>query len=726
MGLLERNDEMSNVRKVGLLPTSPYRRYLPSAFDESMNIYEQLITCIEHVNNLGISFNELVDWLDKVVLQQNERLDEQDKKIDMLRDEWHIFEDYVINTLLKKKVVEVLKEWLEDGTLAEIINNDVMNMKVDKVGTVYVKDFKKLEDETDDTGRVKRAFEELKKDENSTLVFEPIKYVVSEGFDVPSNKVIRGYKGKTVIDGKNIETATTLYQKGLFHVKGTLAEPIGLAQSVAQGDSKIVAPACDALLIGDLLIITSDESYAEGAPPSSRRGEIVTVKSFDGSNIELQGEVYFSYDQTKNARVQCMRGMKDVTIKDLDIIMGGKGKGHNGVIVENAQRVVVKNVFIDGAEDCGVVMTTCYNSHVYKSDIINNTSPGGTIGTSGYGVAFLSSKECSARDNFFRNSRHAIAGGGFIPAFACDITGNKAVDCPQYAYDCHEPCFFWNFSNNSATSCVGGFTIRGQFTRVVGNTITSSFANGILVESYTPVDNQKGNLIADNTIQYSKLNGIFCDGKNAIQTDLTITNNKMFNVKFAGINVFNTMNAIIEGNSVKNDYENGIRVLGRATGYRSNKLVIKGNTVYKSRFSNIRVAGVDNVIISGNNVETNTKDGIELFGAKEFIVDGNLVKDCEFYGIRSEESTNGSYTNNYLKTIRGENSDGLRIIKGGKIVMNGNTIVDPKRFGIYTTDTLYTIITSNNVYDCPSNGVKIDGPIKTHINQNNLTKAIDA
>ncbi|PNK22140.1 hypothetical protein, partial [Bacillus thuringiensis] len=103
---------MSNVRKVGLLPTSPYRRYLPSAFDESMNIYEQLITCIEHVNNLGISFNELVDWLDKVVLQQNERLDEQDKKIDMLRDEWHIFEDYVINTLLKKKVVEVLKEWL--------------------------------------------------------------------------------------------------------------------------------------------------------------------------------------------------------------------------------------------------------------------------------------------------------------------------------------------------------------------------------------------------------------------------------------------------------------------------------------------------------------------------------------------------------------------------------------------------------------------------------------
>ncbi|AZV00056.1 right-handed parallel beta-helix repeat-containing protein [Bacillus thuringiensis] len=717
---------MSNVRKVGLLPTSPYRRYLPSAFDESMNIYEQLITCIEHVNNLGISFNELVDWLDKVVLQQNERLDEQDKKIDMLRDEWHIFEDYVINTLLKKKVVEVLKEWLEDGTLAEIINNDVMNMKVDKVGTVYVKDFKKLEDETDDTGRVKRAFEELKKDENSTLVFEPIKYVVSEGFDVPSNKVIRGYKGKTVIDGKNIPAGTTLYQVGMFYVKGTLADPIALAQSVEQGSSVLVGPACDALLPEDLLIVTSDQPYDVGAPPSSRRGEIVTVKSFDGTNIQLMGEVYFSYDQTKNARIQCMRGMKNTTIRDLDIIVGGKGKAHNGVIVENAQRIYVDNVFIDGAEDCGVVITNGYNCHVLNSDIINNTSPGGTVGTSGYGVAFLSSKECSANNNFFRNSRHAVAGGGFIPAFACDVIANKAVDCPQYAYDCHEPCLFWNFSNNSATSCVGGFTIRGQYTRVVGNTITSSFANGILVESYTPVDNQKGNLIADNIIKYSKLNGIFCDGTNAIQTDLTIVNNKISDVKFAGINVFNLTNAVIKGNTIKNDYENGIRVLGRATGYRSFKLIIEGNTVYKSRFSNIRVAGVDNVVISNNNVEGNTKDGIELFGAIEFIVNDNMIKDCEFYGIRSEESKNGNYSNNYIKAVRGENSDGLRLIKGNLIVVNSNTIVNPKRFGVYTTDTLYTVITSNNVYECPVDGIKIDGPIKTHINQNNLTKAIDA
>ncbi|AZU99787.1 pre-neck appendage protein [Bacillus phage DK2] len=224
---------MSNVKKVGILPTDPYRRYLPSAFDESMNIYEQIITCIEYVNNLGISFNELVDWLDKVVLQQNEKLKEQDQKIDKLRDEWHIFEDYIVNILLKEKVVEILKEWLADGTLAEIINKDVFDMKADtewvkseftKRG-VHYKDFgAKLDGVTDDSDAIIAAHN-YANEHNYPVIVKNEKFVLNKNVTVKTSTDLTGsVLTTTYVDPEPIEYNRTF---NLFNIEG--AELIDLS-----------------------------------------------------------------------------------------------------------------------------------------------------------------------------------------------------------------------------------------------------------------------------------------------------------------------------------------------------------------------------------------------------------------------------------------------------------------------------------------------------------------
>lgn len=217
---------MTNVKKVGVLPTDPYRRYLPSAFDESMNIYEQLITCIEYVNNLGISFNELVDWLDKVVLQQNERLNEQDKKIDMLRDEWHIFEDYIVNVLLEKKVVEILKQWLEDGTLADIINKDVFDMKADKTWVqdefkkrgVHYSDFgAKLDGVTDDSDAIIATHEYANEHGYPVIVLNKT-FVLNKSVTVKTNVDLSGSTLiTTYVDPEPIEYNRTF---NLFNIEG--------------------------------------------------------------------------------------------------------------------------------------------------------------------------------------------------------------------------------------------------------------------------------------------------------------------------------------------------------------------------------------------------------------------------------------------------------------------------------------------------------------------------
>lgn len=145
-----------------------YRKYLPTAFDDSYTMYEQIATLIEYFNNLNIHINKVVEWMENEVGTQNE-------KIDKLQEEWGKFEDYIVNILLKEKVVEVLKGWLDDGTLAKIINEDVMNMKPDKkhVRTssrvLNLSEFDINVDGTDQSEKLQKILDGLKGGE--TLIF---------------------------------------------------------------------------------------------------------------------------------------------------------------------------------------------------------------------------------------------------------------------------------------------------------------------------------------------------------------------------------------------------------------------------------------------------------------------------------------------------------------------------------------------------------------------------
>lgn len=103
-----------------------YERYLPSAFDESLSLLEKVNKVIEFLNLVRDLTNEIADQVNNVI-------EEQVNVINELLEDYNTLKDWLTGEGLKLQTVEVLNEWFEDGTLATIINEEVFNMKADKV-----------------------------------------------------------------------------------------------------------------------------------------------------------------------------------------------------------------------------------------------------------------------------------------------------------------------------------------------------------------------------------------------------------------------------------------------------------------------------------------------------------------------------------------------------------------------------------------------------------------
>lgn len=117
-------------------------KVMPGVYDDTLSYYELLSKVVGYLNQMNDQQNEIIDWLETVVGEQNKDI-EMLKKLfisfrgDMVR-EFEQFKKDVTDSLLGEKVGEILSKWYDDGKLAEIINKEVFDMKADK------KDFDEL------------------------------------------------------------------------------------------------------------------------------------------------------------------------------------------------------------------------------------------------------------------------------------------------------------------------------------------------------------------------------------------------------------------------------------------------------------------------------------------------------------------------------------------------------------------------------------------------------
>lgn len=107
--------ERPDLQPIGILPhyvTSYYKRYLPSAYDPSMSIYEQLVTVIEHLNQQG-------------------------KIVGEIARQWNELCKWIMNDGLNEAVRKQLQKWIDDGTLGKIINEEVFGEIGNRISSLH-------------------------------------------------------------------------------------------------------------------------------------------------------------------------------------------------------------------------------------------------------------------------------------------------------------------------------------------------------------------------------------------------------------------------------------------------------------------------------------------------------------------------------------------------------------------------------------------------------------
>lgn len=104
-----------------------YERYTPSAYSSSMSIYEELVHIREYLNQVINHLNGTIGYVDANIKSLHEQMDWVIKELER-------FEAHITNVTLPDNIAKILNEWYENGRLADIINQQVFNMKPDKSG----------------------------------------------------------------------------------------------------------------------------------------------------------------------------------------------------------------------------------------------------------------------------------------------------------------------------------------------------------------------------------------------------------------------------------------------------------------------------------------------------------------------------------------------------------------------------------------------------------------
>jgi hypothetical protein len=590
---------------------------------------------------------------------------------------------------------------------------------------VYVENYPMLGIETDDTERIKRALSALVALGGGELFFTGISYTISSQIDFDttySNITLKGIKGKTIINGISIPTATSLSQRTAFNLMGTIDTLISVTTSINQWSNTITLLSTTGLQPDDLILITNNEPYAPGTTATTwKKGELNVIKSVDSATqITLVDSTLFSYDSTQSAKIQKINPILNVQFKDLDIKMGGVGSGHNGIKAFYTRNLTIERVGIDGAEDNGVNLYAVYNVDINKCKIENSTSPT-PIGNSGYGVGVSGTRYVRIQNNNFKNCRHFVAGGGDVPAALVDVIGNYGTKSILYGFDCHEPCFYWTFKHNKAVSCNGGIVIRGQHITVESNEIIASTDKGICVMSNTPVTEQYGVVVRNNKVRKSTNQGVHVDGSNALMRDIIVNGNVVVDSGSYGIEIYNFKGLQAHHNEVITS-ANGIHIYGVSTTVLSEDVQLHGNKVRDSSLHGIYVYACKDVSILSPKIDRSFGGiGIFIYECVNTETLGGIIKGSKSYGIQIQNGSNHSINGTKISECADATSDAIRVLTTSDLsIVNTITTSNP-RYGIYVTGSNYVMIVGNNARgNANATKIVVDGTATSLINQNNL------
>ena len=553
-------------------------------------------------------------------------------------------------------------------------------------------------------------------------------YTISDTLVVPSGTTLDG-RGAT-IDAAGIPSATALGQQVAIRSEGTLAAPVAVADALTAGGRVVTGiTSTTGLAPGDLVVVANDERPVPGLTRTSlKKAELNVITSVDSATqVTLAAGALYDYGAV-SLTVRKVQPVERVTIRDLTILMGGVGSGHNGVSVTNGRDVTVERVTIRGAEDTGVRMRTVWGSRVTDCDISGSTSPT-PLGTTGYGVSVIEgSTRVTVAGNVLYDCRHFVSGGGAWPAAHVDVVGNYGTRSSGIAFDCHEPTLHWTFRGNTAVGVAGGFIIRGQHITLDGNTITNTPGSAINCYTWEGVNEQVGLRVVNNRITRCG-SGITIDGQSgtnaseSIKRDVIVSGNTIRDASYVGMRVRHFDGATVTSNTVTGvpDGE-GIQILGLSAATPSTGLTMSDCQVAGvtgAGYNGISVTDVTYAQLSACKVNGATAQAIMVTRCFDTAVNGCQAHQGNFSGLRIDQGARlvvhgGTFTDAVAAT-----GDGVRVTNSSDVTVTG-VVARNNRHGVYITGTDYVIATGINGRQNASSSVTVNADAVNKVVANNL------
>lgn len=172
------------------------QKVMPQVFDDSLTYYELLNKVVAYLNQINDQANEMIDFMDTTFAEQSADITEMRTDFNTFREDMNEaylkFTNDINNVTMPASVESVLDTWFDSGKLANIINQDVFDMKANKKEVtdivINVKSYgAKGDGVTDDADAIQSAIDYLMSVQSGELFFPAGNYMISKQLNCYGN-----------------------------------------------------------------------------------------------------------------------------------------------------------------------------------------------------------------------------------------------------------------------------------------------------------------------------------------------------------------------------------------------------------------------------------------------------------------------------------------------------------------------------------------------------------
>lgn len=324
----------------------------------------------------------------------------------------------------------------------------------------------------DDTSAVQKAIDSLK--DGGVLWFPHGTYRTTKTLTVNVNGVTLSGPNGTVIKPTLPSLGVGLKAAGSRQSKVTTVTAPAIK-------GQLTITTASPLTAGAIIVIRSEVESFNDDRAAYTKGEIAIVQSVSGLTATLQTALRDSYTPAKGTvSIDVLRMIKDFSIKDLTVEMGGTGLAQTGVSAQYVRGLRYEGLRVFNSARQGITADVCLDVAVSGTHTEGADEPG-----MAYGVLLGGCQNITINGNTGRRNRHSIEVSSNAPqpmSRDITITGNAVSNDLSAGISTHGGTENVTVTGNTVAMCGGGIVTRGAHTTVSDNTIITAPSNS--PESY--------------------------------------------------------------------------------------------------------------------------------------------------------------------------------------------------------------------------------------------------